>query len=130
MPFLSSLFLCFSLLSARKYDGLDIYLTSPKDYANIYQNKFVYFLLKGVKQIKQAAIPARFVFIKPPSLNELERRLRGRGTETEDSIQKRLHQARAELEYADTPGVHDKIIVNDDLETAYKELDDWVYQKP
>lgn len=61
-------------------------------------------------------------------MEELERRLRGRGTETEESIQKRLAQAEKELEYANTPGVHDKIIVNDDLDKAFRELDEWVYQ--
>lgn len=71
---------------------------------------------------------ARYVFIKPPSFAALESRLRSRGTEDEDAVTKRLAQAKNELEYADTPGVHDIIIVNDDLETAYKELEDYVYK--
>jgi len=81
----------------------------------------------GVKQIQASRIPARFVFIAPPSEEELERRLRGRGTDKEDAVLKRLAQAKLELEYAKTPGVHDKIIVNNDLETAYKELEEFVY---
>ena len=85
--------------------------------------------IQGVKQIKQAAIPARFVFIAPPSEAVLEQRLRGRGTESESSVQKRLAQAKKELEYARTPGVHDKTIVNDDLEAAYQQLEDWVYKE-
>ncbi|PHH76279.1 hypothetical protein CDD80_1660 [Ophiocordyceps camponoti-rufipedis] len=84
--------------------------------------------MEGVKQIKKAGIPARFVFISPPSLQVLETRLRGRGTEKEESIGKRLAQARLELEYAQTQGVHDIIIVNDDLEKAYKELENFIYQ--
>ncbi|KAI1471088.1 guanylate kinase [Daldinia caldariorum] len=84
--------------------------------------------MEGVKQIKKSGIEARYVFIKPPSFEELERRLRGRGTEDEDSIVKRLNQAKLELEYADTPGVHDIIIVNDDVEKAYKELEDFIYK--
>lgn len=71
---------------------------------------------------------ARYVFIAPPSIEQLEKRLRGRGTETEASVQKRLAQATNELEYSQTPGVHDLIIVNDDLETAYKELDAFIYK--
>ena len=59
----------------------------------------------------------------------LEQRLRGRGTEKEESIQKRLAQARNEMEYSKTPAVHDLIIVNDDLENAYKELEDFVFKK-
>ncbi|KAI0594265.1 P-loop containing nucleoside triphosphate hydrolase protein [Biscogniauxia sp. FL1348] len=86
--------------------------------------------MEGVKQIKQSAIDARFVFVKPPSFEELERRLRGRGTESEEAIAKRLAQARVELDYADTPGVHDLIIVNDDLDAAYRQLEDFVYKPP
>jgi guanylate kinase len=58
----------------------------------------------------------------------LEARLRGRGTESEASIEKRLQQAANELEYSSTPGVHDIIIVNDDLDTAYRTLEDYVYK--
>lgn len=84
--------------------------------------------MEGVKQIKKSSIDARYIFVAPPSAEELETRLRGRGTEKEESIQKRLKQAKLELEFADT-GAHDKVIVNDDLEKAYKELEDFVYAK-
>ncbi|KAI0428120.1 guanylate kinase [Xylaria sp. FL1042] len=84
--------------------------------------------MEGVKQIRKSNIDARFVFIKPPTFEDLERRLRGRGTEDESSITKRLDQAKKELEYADTPGVHDIIIVNDDLDATYKELEEYVYK--
>lgn len=50
--------------------------------------------MEGVKQIKASSIPARFVFVAPPNEEELEKRLRGRGTEKEESIQKRLTQAK------------------------------------
>lgn len=84
--------------------------------------------MQGIKQMKgNSGIDARYVFIKSPSFEGLEARLRSRGTEEEEDIQKRLAQARVELEYADTPGVHDIIIVNDDLEKAYEELDGFVY---
>lgn len=79
-----------------------------------------------MKQVKQTDLNARFLFLEPPSLEELENRLRGRGTESEDSLQRRLAQAKLELEYSRQPGVHDKIIVNDDLERAYTGLRDWV----
>ncbi|KAI0392734.1 guanylate kinase [Xylariaceae sp. FL0594] len=84
--------------------------------------------MEGVKQIRKSDIDARFIFVKPPTFESLEQRLRGRGTEDEDSLRRRLNQARVELEYADTPGVHDVIIVNDDLDVAYKELEDFVYK--
>lgn len=56
----------------------------------------------------------------------LERRLRGRGTEDEDGLRKRLQQAERELEYSKVEGVHEKVIVNDDVDRAYKELEEWV----
>jgi len=85
--------------------------------------------MNGVKQMKaNSSIDARYVFIKPPSFEALERRLRGRGTEKDEDVQKRLEQAKAEIEYADIEGVHDKIIVNDDLDRAFKELEEFVYE--
>ncbi|KAK3295378.1 guanylate kinase [Chaetomium fimeti] len=91
--------------------------------------------MKGAKQLKQAQSKAdsqinpRYIFIKPPSFEALEARLRGRGTEDEGSIQKRLTQAKAELAYAET-GVHDKVIINDDLDKAFRELEDFVFKQP
>lgn len=55
------------------------------------------------------------IFIMPPSVQELERRLRSRGTESEEGILKRIRKAQEELAYADQ---FDKIIVNDVLEEA------------
>lgn len=83
--------------------------------------------MDGVKQMRaNPTINARYVFIKPPTFDALEKRLRGRGSEKAEDIQKRLAQAKNEIEYSDTPGVHDKIIVNDDLQKAYQELEEFV----
>ncbi len=59
------------------------------------------------------------IFISPPSLDELERRLRGRGTDDEHVIRKRLDNARGEMEHAEEYAFQ---IINDDLEKAYSEL--------
>ncbi|RYP46513.1 hypothetical protein DL769_011386 [Monosporascus sp. CRB-8-3] len=85
--------------------------------------------MEGVKQVKRSSIDARYVFIAPPSAEELERRLRGRGTESEESVRLRLARANEELEFGRS-GAFDKIIVNDDLTVAIKELEDWVYGSP
>lgn len=82
--------------------------------------------LQGVKQVKKTDLNARFLFLSPPSLHILEQRLRGRGTDDEDSVKKRLEQADKEMAFAKKEGAHDKIIVNDDLDTAYKQVDEWV----
>lgn len=79
--------------------------------------------LEGVKQVKKASdLAGRFLFVAPPDMATLESRLRSRGTESEDQIQKRLAQAKVEMEASTTPGLHDKIIVNDDLDSAYTQL--------
>jgi len=78
--------------------------------------------MEGVKQVKLSTLPAKFIFIQPPSIEVLRARLDGRGTENPSSIEKRLNQARKELDYAALPGSHDKVIVNDDLEECYKEF--------
>ncbi|KAF5587829.1 guanylate kinase [Fusarium pseudocircinatum] len=84
--------------------------------------------MEGIKKIQSSDLVARYVFIKPPSLETLEVRLRARGTENEASISQRLAQAKLELEFAET-GVHDIIIVNDDLDEAYQRLEDFVFQR-
>ena len=63
---------------------------------------------------------AVLIFIAPPSLEALEKRLRGRQTEDEATIQKRLHEVKQELERAEN---FDYKIVNDDLERAISELE-------
>ena len=62
------------------------------------------------------------IFIMPPSDEELERRLRGRGTDSEEVIQLRLENAKKEIEFAKTKGKYEYTIINDDLQKAADEL--------
>lgn len=63
------------------------------------------------------------MFVKPPSLEELDKRLRARGTETEESLRKRLDTAKRELEYEKSViNAFDLVVINDDLEAAYSNL--------
>jgi len=75
--------------------------------------------VQGARQVKAAEPEAFMVFITPPSLEELERRLRTRGTETDQQISRRLAKASDEL--AAEPEF-DVTVVNDDLETAAGEV--------
>lgn len=68
--------------------------------------------LVGARQIKRRIDEAVMVFIAPPTLSELERRLRGRGTDSEEKIQKRLARAREELRAVRE---FDYVVVNDEL---------------
>ncbi len=75
--------------------------------------------VQGAFQVKEKLPEAYLVFIEPPSLEELEARLRGRGTETEDAIQRRLETAKVELS---RKMEYDIRLVNDDLEQAVQDL--------
>lgn len=61
------------------------------------------------------AAACEFVFVMPPSYEELEKRLRGRGSETEETLTRRLKNARMEMEYWNK---YDHLILNDDLDAA------------
>ncbi|KAJ6264305.1 hypothetical protein Dda_0450 [Drechslerella dactyloides] len=80
---------------------------------------------QGVKQVKNTDLnnTCTFIFVQPPSVDELRQRLEGRNTETPQSLNARLAQAEKELEFAKTPGFHDKIIVNDEIDAAFEELE-------
>lgn len=82
--------------------------------------------MQGVKSVKNTDLNARFLFIAPPSIEDLRKRLEGRGTETPESLERRLGAAYAEMEYADS-GAHDLVIVNDDLEKAYQEMKKFIF---
>ncbi len=75
--------------------------------------------VQGARQIKAKKPDAVFVFIIPPSMEELRRRLVARGTDSERAIEARLIRARQEYAEAD---FYDYIIVNDDADKAAKEL--------
>jgi guanylate kinase len=83
--------------------------------------------MEGVINVKKTSLNARFLFISPPSMEELARRLQTRNTDSEDAVLKRLETAAKELEYAKTDrNAHDKIIVNDNLDKAYAEFEEFV----
>ena len=69
--------------------------------------------MQGALQLRERRRDARFVFLLPPSLDELERRLRGRGTDAPEVVASRLAEVRREL-----AAVHafDYAVVNDDVE--------------
>jgi guanylate kinase len=75
--------------------------------------------VQGARQLKAAIPDAVAVFVLPPSWEVLEQRLRGRGTEAEEVIQRRLRNARDEVAMY---GLFDYLVVNDDLATAMDEL--------
>lgn len=75
--------------------------------------------VQGARQVRERMPEAVTVFIIPPSLEELRRRLEGRGTESAEVIEGRLARARQEYAEAD---IYDYLIVNDDADEAAREL--------
>ena len=120
--------------------GKEYYFISLEEFEQVYEGLYYGTLKSEIDRIQSAGRTIVFdidvkgglnlkrifqdealaIFIAPPSVEELSRRLHGRGDTSEEMIQKRL--AKAEIEMADAP-FFDKIIVNDDLATAKQELD-------
>ena len=73
----------------------------------------------GAKQVRAAMPEAKLVFIMPPSMEELERRLRGRGDTPEDQIKIRMERAVWEMEQKDW---YDHVVVNDDARRCAEEI--------
>jgi len=77
--------------------------------------------LEGARQVRRS-FPSGFqIMVKPPSFEELERRIRGRGTDSEEAIVRRLERARVELA---AEAEFDAVLVNGDLDLALAELED------
>jgi guanylate kinase len=74
---------------------------------------------QGGLYLKQQGFEATYIFVRPPSMDELKRRLKGRSTETSSVIEERLACVDRELEQGKQ---YDYEIVNDDLDEAYEEL--------
>ncbi len=81
---------------------------------------------KGALQVQSLMDNAVLIFIAPPSVQELEKRLRGRHTETEEAIQKRLNSIKLEIENSKH---FDYKIINDTVENAVKELERIILEK-
>ena len=131
-------------------DGVEYFVLTPEafkekianeeflEYEEVYENRFYGTLKAQVERQREAGQNVVFdvdvkggvnikkyygeqalsLFIQPPSVEELRRRLEGRGTDTPEAIEQRLAKASYELTFAPQ---FDKVIVNDDLETAKQE---------
>ncbi|XP_037817312.1 guanylate kinase-like [Lucilia sericata] len=81
---------------------------------------------QGVEQVKKTNLNPILIYNNPPSVEALEQRLRKRGTETEESLKKRLDAAASEIAYGLTPGNFQKIIHNIDIDQAYEEFREFI----
>ena len=76
--------------------------------------------LEGARQIRKTFPKAFQIFLAPPDLSELEKRIRGRGTETEEAIRDRLEIANRELIAMKE---FDAVVINEDIDKAFKEIE-------
>lgn len=95
------------------------YYGTPIAYVNetldMGRDVFLEIEVQGAAQIREKAPDALFIFLGPPSLSELQDRLIGRGTETEDVIAERIATARQELEMM---SLYDYVVENDEVQNA------------
>lgn len=103
----------------------DNYYGTPKSEVEKHIDKGGCILLKieveGAGNVRKAMPEALSVFIIPPSMAELESRLKGRGTETEESFQKRFQLAKEELSRAKE---YDYVVINDDINLCAQQISD------
>lgn len=102
----------------------DNYYGTPKEYVRKQleagKNVVLEIEIQGAMKIKKQFPEALLLFVMPPDVAELERRLNGRGTETPEVVAKRLKRACEEAEGIEE---YDYILINDDLETCVRQLD-------
>lgn len=103
-----------------------MYGTSKKSIKDVLESNRICILdvdEQGVKNLKKLDdMPAKFIFISPPSIEELQTRLKSRGTETEETLKNRMNTASSAIEFSKKNGSYDSVIVNDDLDKAYNDL--------
>lgn len=111
-----------NMLEYAKY--CDNYYGSPRGPVDEMRDKGLDVVLEievqGAMKVRHNCSDATLVFIMPPSIEELEKRLRGRGTESEEVVRKRLETSKAEVQ---TASAYDYIVLNDEVERAAKDVD-------
>ncbi|MDC3416447.1 guanylate kinase [Aquibacillus salsiterrae] len=109
------------LLEYAEYVGN--YYGTPRDYVEETlesgKDVFLEIEVQGALQVKENFPEGVFIFLFPPSLDELKNRIINRGTETEDLVRNRLLAAKEEIEMMDA---YDYVVVNDEVETAVKKV--------
>ncbi len=109
------------LLEHARFVGNDY--GTPKDYVEKKREEGMNVILeieiRGAKQIMKKCPDALSIYIVPPSLEELERRLRERNSEDEETIMKRISKAKQEMKDI---GFYEHVVCNDDLDVAVEEI--------
>jgi len=97
-----------------------------KEMLNQGQNLILEIDVQGALQVKERLPEAVLIFIEPPSIEELKKRLFKRSTEEDEEIERRLAIVKTELE---KKGLFNYIIVNDDLDVAYKNIESTILKE-
>ncbi len=120
-PFFEEMIANKELLEYAQYVGN--YYGSPRDavYDHLVAGKDVVFDIEvqGAMQIKRICPDAIMIFMVPSTFDEIERRLRGRGTDSEDTVQQRIVAAKNECRYAPD---YKYLVINDDTDVAAAEI--------
>ena len=119
-------------------DGIDYFFKSHEEFKTlIEQDKFIEYAdyvkdtiadghdvfleieVEGAKQVREKFPDALFIFLAPPTLAQLEERLIGRGTDSQEVIDHRIKEARRELSLMN---LYDYVVINDDVDTARQKI--------
>lgn len=109
------------------------YGTSKKSVEDVQKNGKICILdidYQGVTNVKKANLGCKYLWIEAPDMQQLEARLRGRGTEAEDKILKRMENAKTEMAYAHPDSGEkpfDHYLVNDDVDVAHEKMKEVLY---
>lgn len=109
------------LLEYAQYVGN--YYGTPKDFVEKQlasgQDVFLEIEVQGAKQVKENFSGGVFIFLMPPSLDELEKRIVGRGTESDELVMNRLQEAKNEIKMMN---IYDYVVVNDTIDYAVENI--------
>jgi guanylate kinase len=79
---------------------------------------------QGCQSVKNINMICKYLFVMPPSVEDLSKRLKGRGTESDDKIAVRLENAIKEIEYGKVAGNFEAVLVNDDVDVCFIKLEE------
>lgn len=101
------------------------YGTSVKSVESVQNQNLICLLdidIQGAQNVKKSALDAFYLFIAPPSMEELEKRLRGRATDSEEAMLRRLANAKGELLYGMEKGNFDAVLTNNNLDKTLQKM--------
>ncbi|KAI0115942.1 THO complex subunit 1 transcription elongation factor-domain-containing protein [Nemania sp. FL0031] len=120
-------FLEFSTHDEHKYGTSQKLVNAPETSNKV---ALIHLDREGTQMAKDNGFSARVIFIAPPNLEALEARIRKNQGLSEEEIQRKLKAGQEEIDQSSNGDIYDTTVINDELETAYKALEAFIYETP